>query len=393
VREKHIEEKTHYLYHHLSILCLIVLGTIFVGCSHYSTAPVLEDPILVQEENSEDSAVSTEAIPEENESLFALEDDFKYAIVQDDIEYFIIQKSGDGSWNEILRSDYFPIGLAGHHDNRLYFHDYYGLAYIDFNEKNTSRVSWIDYKDPDGRGTKIGRGELIGTTLYFSYNSFPAETEKEEGLRTMELSDTSFNDSKLLISNVQFDWMSDKNDQSLIYSEGFAVHGSELYQYNLSNGEITAIYENVKSFQTYKDGHILYLTDPLFSGKLFLYDINTKNSQLIFDKAKSTYTGSLYAFADYRNGDVYYKDGDDIVKYNNGNRDVIYTYSASHGGEYFYGFTFIRNDTIELILQLAPKRYLIDETTIVDTIPEDRKFCVNMIDGTIRFFDRLHSLV
>jgi len=36
---------------------------------------------------------------------------------------------------------------------------------------------------------------------------------------------------------------------------------------------------------------------------------------------------------------------------------------------------------------------LTDETKIVDNIPEDRRVYVKMIDGTMRYFDRLYSVI
>ena len=77
----------------------------FTGCGQYKGEPVLEGPILTQEENAEESDVNPEAIPENNEDLIKPEDDFKYAIVKDDTEFYIIQKAGVGSWKEVLQME------------------------------------------------------------------------------------------------------------------------------------------------------------------------------------------------------------------------------------------------------------------------------------------------
>jgi len=381
-------------HNYLSILFLIVLVVLLVGCSQDATEPVSLELVEFQAENSEEIDVPAEAIPEEDEDIFEPEDVFKYAIVkEDDTEYYIIQKMGDGSWKEIMQTDS-PPRLAGSYDNKLYIYDHYGFAYIELNDTNISRTPWLDYQDPDDIfKAKASNAVLIGDIMYFSYDTYPPATEMEKGLRVLKLSDTSFDDSEPLIPNVAYSWTTDKNGKSLIYSEGHDVYGSEVYQYDLSNGETTFLIENAKSFRTYKDGHILYITGNILFGELYLYDPDTKTSQLILAESDYSHSGTLYAFADYRNGDVYYKDEDNIVKYNNGARDVIYTYDPSHGGSDFYGFDFVRNDTIELIMQSAPNKYLIDETEMVDVVPEDRGISVKMADGTMRFFDRLFSAI
>ena len=118
--------------------------------------------------------------------------------------------------------------------------------------------------------------------------------------------------------------------------------------------------------------------------------VDTESGETVYlPEVGEQHNGSTYGLADVANGDVYFKVGNDIVKYDNGKKTVVYTAD----GDDFYGFMFWTDGIIELIYFSSGDRFLVEgeEYKALDGIAD---FEVKMFDGNTRIFtiDQIYCL-
>ncbi len=303
-----------------------------------------------------------------------------------DINY-IIAKDENNNWNEIIEKSQDVI-ICGKYNNKLYFADEEALCYIDLTKKPYTETKWLTYKEYQAYDNEvmgklsISKAKMIEDMIYFQYDIFEGGSGNTDGILKVSVTDTSIDNAVQVISKVDLGkWEIDAENKFLYYVEFENSSVGTLYRFNLVNDEKTKIFDKVKSFDV-TSNKILYLlynqtTTPNASSyypathDLYIYDINTKENNFIA-ATSSINSGSLWAFAEYINNDVYYKSGDIIKKYNNGKNEIIYSYSSKDGGESihgqsgFYGFYFIDNTIIKLILQNADAKYLVDGKVVTE---------------------------
>ena len=409
------------------ILLIVVLGVVYYLGFVKDNAKEQNIQSNITEQNS--SIINTENNNEiENNKIIAYKE---FAVAKSDGEttQYIIAKDQNNNWNEIFEEDQ-GIIICGQYNNKLYFTDEEGFKYIDLTNPKFIATKWIDYEkvqiydngELENRG--VVKAVMVDDIIYFEYNGSGGGTEPTDGIQTIRITDTSLDNAKQFISNVDFtQWEIDCNNKQLYYIEWrtFSLNGEthndlahSLFKYDLSTGKQDVIIEgisqsisqdsykriiqqSVNHFKLYNDKILCLVynqsTEPDGTGhypvtySLHLYDINSKEDKIVHvnPSQSGSNSGGLWSYAEYHNNDVYYKSGDSIVKYNNGKNDVIYTYSPNDGGEYFYGFYFIDNNIIDLVLQNAKDKYLIDGK-VVSNPTGISTIIVNMIDGSTKTF-------
>ena len=327
--------------------------------------------------------------------------EFAVAKSDDKTINFIIAKDEDNNWNEIIEKKQ-EILICGVYNNKLYYSDEDGLKYIDLNNSQFSETKWLNYKEYqayDNGGMKklaISKATMIDDTIYFEYNTSAGGGDSTDGIQTIKITDNSMDNAKQFIAKVDMgNWEIDTDNRILYFIEFEHSLAGRLYKYNLVTNEQSKLFDKVVSFDVESNKILYYIynqtTIPNANGyypatyDLYLYDLNSKENKLINSSKEGSLSGSLWSYAEYHNNDVYYKSGSSIVKYSNGKNDVIYTYSSSDGGEYLYGFQFVDENIIELVLQMADNKYLVDGKVVSGTT-EISTITVKMTNGSTKTF-------
>ena len=340
----------------------------------------------------------------------------------DNKDVYIVGKDNNGIWKEILHEN--ATNIIGTYNNRLYFENEDGIYYIDLAQKPFEKVKFIEYREIEEKQSdytiiskeSVSNFYMVDDNIYFTFNTFAGGTSSTDGIKKINVNNSkSLDDAVHVISGVDFDkWAIDINNKQLYYIEwrtGF-LNGvpyndlaQSLLKYDLETEKQDTIIEGIsmpydqsyiiwqatEAFELYQDKILSIVMNrsteqnkdgyyPL-TYSLHLYDINTMEDMVISTYKHSTRSGGLWSFAEYHNDDIYYVSGDSIIKYNNGNNDIIYTYSTDYGGTEFYGFYFVNDDVIKIVLQGVEDKYLKDGK-IYETLPEEAMTNVIMDDGT-----------
>ena len=270
-----------------------------------------------------------------------------------------------------------------------------------------AETKWLDYKEYqpyDNGGMEklaVSKATMIDDTIYFEYNTSAGGVDSTDGIQTIKINDNSIDDAKQFIAKADMGkWEIDTDNKILYFIEFQHSTAGTLYKYNLTTNEQSKIFDKVESFDVCSNKILYYIfnqtTTPNANGyypathDLYLYDINTEENKFI-TSTSFVNSGNLWSFAEYHNNDVYYKSGDNIIKYNIGKNDIIYTYSSKDGGKSiqgdsgFYGFYFVDTNIIELVLQMADNKYLVDGK-VVSSPTGISTITVKMIDGSTKTF-------
>jgi len=402
------------------LVLIIALGIIYYIGFVKDDNKALSNEVSINKENSIISST-----PNSNTEIIVKQTTYsEFAVAKsEDLDMnYIIGKDENNNWNELIEKKQDVI-LCGEYNDKLYFADAESLSYIDLNKTPYSEIKWLTYKDYQAydngeMGRTISKATMIEDTIYFEYGTFSGGSEPTDGILTIKVTDTSIDDAVQFIAKAYCGkWEIDAKNKILYYIEyNDLVHS--LYKYDLNTGKQEVIIngisvpnsqnptkriikQSVIDFEVYSDKILCLVTnqstEPDTNGyypateSLHLYDITTEEDKIINTSNKGSHSGGLWSFAEYHNDDVYYKSGDNIIKYNNGKNDIIYRYSANDGGESihgesgFYGFYFIDNNIIELVLQSADNKYFVNgkvvtEPTGISTIT------VKMKNGSIKDF-------
>ena len=346
-------------------------------------------------------------INEENNTIVKVTyKEFAVAKSDDKTINYIIAKDENNNWNEIIEKNK-EILICGEYNNKLYYSDGDGLKYIDLTNSQFAETKWLDYKEYqpyDNGGMEklaVSKATMIDDTIYFEYNTSAGGVDSTDGIQTIKINDNSIDDAKQFIAKADMGkWEIDTDNKILYFIEFQHSTAGTLYKYNLTTNEQSKIFDKVESFDVCSNKILYYIfnqtTTPNANGyypathDLYLYDINTEENKFI-TSTSFVNSGNLWSFAEYHNNDVYYKSGDNIIKYNNGKNDIIYTYSSKDGGKSiqgdsgFYGFYFVDTNIIELVLQMADNKYLVDGK-VVSSPTGISTITVKMIDGSTKTF-------
>lgn len=314
----------------------------------------------------------------------------------------IIGKYKNETWEEILKVDN-ETNVLGTYKNKVYYYNSKGLSYIDLTKEEYEETEWIKYKqykisDTGELGNlSISKATMIDDTIYFEYSIGAGGTLPTDGILSITTNSKSFDNAIQLISDVdKGNWQVDANNKLIYYIQFGRGKSGTLYQYDLTTNQNEKVFDNVESFKIYENKILYYILNNSVTSTetgiypatydLYLYNIDNKENKLIYVSSLSNInSGNLWSFAEYYNDDVYYKDGTKIIKYNNGEKNTIYTYSSNHGGDYLYGFYFIDKNIIELVIQNGNKKYLVNGN-ISDKPAGISTINVKMKDGTKKEF-------
>lgn len=238
-------------------------------------------------------------------------------------ESYLIAKI-NGEWKEL---DNDVLVYFGAKNNKLYYANSEEFKYIDLNNENYEPTTWIKYEEKDyASGIFIGyvtpdNGVLKEDTIYYYQNNGPAK------IKTLKLDATKYSDIKEVgteLDDFSF-YLSD--DNKLFYTEFIMGESTgKFVSYDLNKKEKKVIIDkNVYSSEFYKDKALIVTqteSDGEFLYKLYLYDLKTLEKKYVAD---TEYYGGVV-------GDtVYYLDGDNTMKYENGQKSLVYKYDAPKG--------------------------------------------------------------
>lgn len=318
------------------------------------------------------------------------DDEYKYMVVNDWEGYCHLIANGEDGWYEMVEAEYGPIYIAGEYEGRLYYADVRGLRYIDPADPDQKVETWLEFEE---LGTteygydmyrNISSMAIVGDTLYFNYDWSTDFDDESFGLFAIKFTDDSLDDAVKISSEVSMgDWYADVENEVLYYNEWLDYNEEELYRYDTGTGEKELLLTQMSSF----DMKEKYLVCKYSEGICF-YDTESRET-VCLPEVGEQHNGSTYGLADVANGDVYFKVGNDIVKYDNGKKTVVYTAD----GDDFYGFMFWTDGIIELIYFSSGDRFLVEgeEYKALDGIAD---FEVKMFDGNTRIFtiDQIYCL-
>lgn len=316
---------------------------------------------------------------------------------------YIVGKNENGMWKEILRENVNDI--IGIYENKLYFTNDDGIYYIDLVQSPFIKNEWIKYREfdveheamPEDGGSFVSKEKehifdpyMVDGEIYFNFSS------SEYGLQKISINSKSLDDSVKVVDDCFGNYVIDTNNKILYYLKRNVPYDN-LYRYDLQTNTEELMFEKVEGFR-FKDNKILYYgknapdSSDIYEEYepdyyIYLYDIGTKTNELIsYNKNDNNMTNSIYNNADYIDGNVYYKRGALIEKYNGGNNNIIYSHSAATAMNEFYGFNFINDDIIEIILQGQKDKYILVhkdiEGNIFEEIPDEAKETIYTEDGT-----------
>lgn len=211
---------------------------------------------------------------------------------------------------------------------------------MDFEKENPEIVKWMNYREyrlseSYETGTlSFQKAYMIEDLIYFKYNLDIAADTKASGILCIDVNADSFEDAKQVITRAKDgQWTLDVEKQIIYYLND----NNELRMYNIENEADELIIADIRNFEIDNE-KILYLrinndyreaANSIVQAatyELKLFDMNSKEDTLIFESPLyNVTTGSLDGFAQMHNGDIYYKNGNSIIRYNNGTNEVIYT--------------------------------------------------------------------
>lgn len=274
--------------------------------------------------------------------------------------------------------------LYGLYENKLYFSDSQGLAYIDISSSSPTRIAWIDFpKLNDYFAYKIGGGVILNDKLYFNYRLNWNNDEKNDGLLCLSLSATSMDQAVQLDSSISR-WIFDKHDNTFIcLITGKDKYYQHICKYDASTNTKTLLIEDVGMYFRYLDDNGIILYSPLNEFKVNMYNLKTKQDKTIIPNTSvGNKHGNPICSIEYFDNDFYYINQDKIVKHNNGKNDVIFTIP-----EYFGRFTFkhIDENTIVINHYDNPPQYIVNGE-LKNELPDNYMISVKISDDlTVKY--------
>lgn len=403
--EKRIIEEESKKVKHLKLIVNIVMIILIILIFIFFVYPGI---LIKNIRNSKNSQLAQNSINEyQNNHVEQLDEtvDIKFtdiATANEGDVIFIIGKDKNGTWEEILRADN-ETNVLGTYKNKVYYYNSNGLSYIDLTKEEYEETEWIKYKqykisDTGELGNLgISKATMIDDTIYFEYTIGAGGTLPTDGILSITTNSKSFDNAIQLIADVdKGKWQVDTNNKLIYYIQFEQGKSGPLYKYDLATKQKEKIFDNVESFKIYENKILYYILNNSVTSTetgiypatydLYLYNMDNKENKLIYVSSVSNInSGNLWSFAEYYNDDVYYKDENKIIKYNNGEKNIIYTYSSNHGGDYLYGFYFIDKNIVELVIQNGNKKYLVNGN-ISDRPSGISTINVRMKDGTKKEF-------
>lgn len=364
--------------------------------------------LLKNIKNSKNNHLAQNSINEfqkNNESQEDEEKETKFtdiAITINENKKTIIAKSKEDIWEELINIEK-DVEVLGVFKNKMYYYDDKGISFIDLAKEEYESKELIKYKkykiSDNGKleNLNISKGVMIDNIIYFEYSLNAGGTLSTDGILSIDINSKSFDNAVQIISNAKSgNWQIDTKNKLIYYSKSDDNSEKSVYKYNIETKQNEKILENIEDFKLYENKILYYTLNKLATSTatgiypatydLYLYNIDNHERNLIYMSSISNVnSGNLEYFAEYHNNDVYYKDGNKIVQYNNGEKNVIYTYSSKHGGDYFYGFSFIDKNVIELVIQNGNKKYLVNGN-VYDSLTGIEKTNFKLKDGTVKSY-------
>ena len=274
---------------------------------------------------------------------------------------YILEKSPEGNFKSVFEPSGYSC-IFGLHQNKLYFSDSKGLAYIDTSASVPERISWIDY--PAGHeylDPYINAGVASGDKLYFSYFlGWDSGKGPNDGLLSLNLSDKSFAET-VQIDSMVTSWNYNEKDDSILClsltgrtSDG--VQNKSLYSLNCSTQAKTPVLNDINRFRYYENGSIMYCRDD-DKNEVRMYNLETKSDESLFTYSISdSLRAGSFCSAEIFDDEVYYLKDNSIIMLNGGKNDVFYAFpesSAPPVGQFYHV-----NKDIILVDPMTNPRYL-----------------------------------
>ena len=365
-------EKNAKLYHiglivNMSLLLIIIIFIVIVFVFKLDFFHKGKNKISAENNVSSNISINQGAIP------FS---DFEIKI--EGSKYFITGKSS-GNAQKIVEANPDTV-LLGTYGNRLYFYDNIAISFVSFENNDYKREEWLRFRQYKSANTSetgilnLDKAYLKDDRIYFKYTANIKNSSSTSGILSLGLNDDSFEKSKQLIPTVSGNNWTMIKDKACIY---YVTDGKILNRYNIDQQKSDVVMSDATSVSLCDDKALYLKLSSSYKESdnamvhaatyhLYRYDLNTQESTLIFESSVANIkNSSLDGFAQLYKGDVYYKDNNSIVKYNNGENQVVYSDESSNN--YLDGFNIINDSTIQLNMQGGVKKYLVNGS-VVDNI-------------------------
>lgn len=309
----------------------------------------------------------------------------------------IVGKKGN-DWYEISNAE--CNNIIGVHNDKLYYVDYTGFAYIDLTKTTFEKEYWLKFNEEEELDDPydyltVFDAYIVGDDVYFMYNSQAGGALETDGILKINIKDTDIKNAKQFIKGFVDRWEIDVDNKILYYSLYVDNLSGDMYKYNLVTNENNKVLEKVGDFSIKAD-EIVYYTRNWDSGEISLYitDLNFQNTRFIATvSSRNNSSNNLTGWTAYVDGAFYYVDNPNIIKCVGNEKEVIYTIDNSNGRSAIQYFS-IRVDGLMTISEAynlglsssGGKKFLkdgivYDSSTEFEDIPV---FDVYMKDGTIK---------
>ena len=330
--------------------------------------------------NGSDESEKDPGEPEKDPSTVAPHSGNEYLAITPDFykHEYIIYRGDDGVWRELLEGK--DLNVVGEYDNKLYYANTEGFMYLDLTAPDAEPTKWVQFKQLKGSSEDAFeypvRTAMIGDTIYFEYATNAGGSEPTDGIMELHVSDDSMDDAKQLFAEaLPGCWRVNEEEGVLYYLVEEVPHmDGTLFRYDPATRSSVAVNYGIHSFLN--DGDTLLLVK---NGDLY-YD-GGGMELILLDFEDEMTGGTIIGAACMHNGDVYYKQGNRIMKWSNGTAEIFCEYD----GDNLYGFLFMNGDSVELILQDEPDEYLAGDNIYSDISQVDSQ-AVIMLDGSTQYF-------
>ena len=369
----------------LILFIVFLLGYIYIIKNTKHELSSSNNNIDTQENNIYTETNNISNNTKENFVKFELIIDEGYNAGNNEIaHYHIVGKKEDGTRKEIIAVDEVNDGslyveLLGVNQNKLYYTDNKGFAYIDLSSNNYERTSWIDFDEKKLDYSLLRHYLIKNDKLYFekAFNNNDSSINSSfiSSIYSIEFTDKSLDDATLIIENAEIcglNMSNNSSDNSIYYTK---FTDNKLYKYNLDTKKSESLFEDdlTNYYDMIGKSEILYI----MNNELRTYNMNSGKSTLIDD-----FVDDFKA----KDNTYYYIKDNKIIKVSGSDKTTIYTNTYN---DYTLDYISFFEDTLVLSYSYndpvdggSMEKYMVNGT-IKDEAPT---ISVNMKNGNSRQF-------
>lgn len=350
-----------------TLIFIIFIACIFGAILYYfySESSFSEKSSITQ--NTPKPSINTENLYQDSKIIEDDEDNSS-----DIVQYLIVKVKN--KWYEVTNQKQFSSNLVvlGTKNNILYYSDSEGIKYVDLTNNSYEPLKLFEFNASECENV-INQGFIYKDNIYLNIST---------SCNNSKFVSFSLNSHRMktLIDDIGTNFY--EYDDSIYYLDynGDMCKNTKFTKYNISDNK-TSIIDNNICFIKGNGNKILFskLDNSSNDFSIYSYDLSNMNKNYI-DKGTP--------FEIY-NGTLYYGNGSNIIKYDDGNKSIIY--NGLNG--FFGGIKIIDSDKI-IINSSSGEKYLINNKLVSEDIFRTSVDSYNTImkDGSTKDFSSIDTV-